>query len=207
MEATAPYTRAHHEANIDRLVPEIAQAMDEWMGRDREDWRASNSAAGRLQSARCEAWIDGKASVLCNRLLPCPMHSGEPARGNSDEEVCPVCEGTGYTDGVTVRHPCSEGADPQRYSSAAASDAWEAFCADLLVMGFDQAVTAAETRDRAEAEANVTLAARLALTRAAPAMLAALEAVVAVADRDTVEFRAARAAIAAARAAERAGDR
>ena len=47
--SATPYTREHHEANIDRLVPEIAQAMDEWMGRDREDWRASNSAAGRLQ--------------------------------------------------------------------------------------------------------------------------------------------------------------
>ena len=89
---------------------------------DEREWQedgAARALAGLTEPARCEAWIDGKASVLCNRLLPCPMHSGEPARGNSDEEVCPVCEGTGYTDGVTVRHPCFECAVPSRLTVAA----------------------------------------------------------------------------------------
>jgi len=42
-------TREHAEKQIDRLVPEVAAAMEEWLGRDRENWRSSSRAAARLQ--------------------------------------------------------------------------------------------------------------------------------------------------------------
>jgi len=41
--------REYAEQQIDRLVPELAEAMEEWLGRDRENWRSSSRGASRLQ--------------------------------------------------------------------------------------------------------------------------------------------------------------
>lgn len=44
-----PYSRAYHEQRIDRHLNDLADAIQRWEGRDREDWIATNIAAGRLQ--------------------------------------------------------------------------------------------------------------------------------------------------------------
>lgn len=47
--ATRPDERAEAEARISALLPELAETIDAWINRDREDWRDSNRLAGRLQ--------------------------------------------------------------------------------------------------------------------------------------------------------------
>ena len=44
-----PEERRHAEERIDALLPELAEAVMAWEGRDRENWRSSNSAARKLR--------------------------------------------------------------------------------------------------------------------------------------------------------------
>ena len=49
MPSPEPYTREWHEQQMDRHIGELAEAVQNWINRDRESWRASNHAAGRLE--------------------------------------------------------------------------------------------------------------------------------------------------------------
>lgn len=44
-----PYSREWHETRMDEHISKLAEAVQGWLDRDREDWRSSNRAAGRLQ--------------------------------------------------------------------------------------------------------------------------------------------------------------
>ena len=61
-----PYSRRWHEANIDRLIGELAEQVSAWYERDREDWREPKAIASRVTNLARALSAETQALALLN---------------------------------------------------------------------------------------------------------------------------------------------